>query len=218
MRKFENIKINTSSNSKEKKKITKEEKQRIKEEKKLKREENKNLRKADKEVLKSNKDLLDFYDIDDDDSILMKNGRAIDLFQIDSKDIYSFDEEETKQHIFNYIHFLRDYVYDFKIIPMSFPVNTTEQQEFIKRRLNNCNNEFYRKGLGEELKKLRELEKKEQDKEFYIMIFFNEEDNKNDIIRSLFLSQNIAVRFIQMDIEKKLKILFKINNPNTKLT
>jgi len=39
------------------------------------------------------------------------------------------------------------------------------------------------------------------------MIFFNEEDNKNDIIRSLFLSQNIAVRFIQMDIEKKLKIL-----------
>ncbi len=49
------------------------------------------------------------------------------------------------------------------------------------------------------------------------MIFVKENEDKESIKRTLFRSQNIAVQLIPLSLEKKLKILFKLNNPNTKL-
>ena len=107
VRKFDDIKI-----EKEKKnikvKLTKEEKKIKKEEKKQKKLELKEIRKANKDVLASTKDLLGFVDVDDDDSIIMKNG-YLDIFQIDSKDIYSLTDVETTMNIYNFIAFLRSY-------------------------------------------------------------------------------------------------------------
>ena len=214
MRKFENIKI--PDRVKKKAKLTKEEKLKIKEEKRLKKQELKELREANKEVLLSTRKLLDFIDIDEDDSIIMKNG-YIDLFKIDTKDVYSLSEDEAKVHIYNYVSFLRSYNYDFKIISMKFPVNTVVQQEYIKRRLKACKNDVFKEYLNEELEKLIRSEENDQNKEFYIMIFVKENEDKKELIRNLFRSQNIAVQFTQMTLEKKLQILFKINNLNTKL-
>ncbi|MFR7994574.1 MAG: hypothetical protein ACLU6S_07280 [Clostridium sp.] len=49
------------------------------------------------------------------------------------------------------------------------------------------------------------------------MIFIKDTEEKESIKRTLFRSQNIAVQLIPLTVEKKLKILFKLNNPNTKL-
>ncbi|MBS6502190.1 MAG: hypothetical protein KH415_11270 [Clostridium sp.] len=217
MRKFNDIKLNNIKEDKKKIKLTKEEKQKLKEEKIQRKRELKEFKEANKQVLKSTKDELDFLDIDNDDSIAMKN-RYIDIFQIDTKDIYSLSDEEVKMHIYNFIGFLRNYNYDFKIISMKFPVNTVKQQEHIRRKIKACNNSIYIRSLEEELKRLIEFENNEFDKEFYIMIFATEKDDKKEVLRCLFRSQNIAIRLIRMDLEKKLKILFKINNTNTKLT
>jgi len=215
VRKFENIDIKKEV-KKEKIKLTKEEKIKLKEEKKNEKLELKELRKADKEVLKSTKDLLGFVDVDDDDTIIMSNG-YLDLFQVDSKDIYSLTEDETRLHIYNFIAFLRSYPYDFKIISMKFPVNTSVQQEFIKKKLKECDNELYYNSLIEELEQLIYLEETRQNREFYIMIFAKDKKEKENIKRTLFWNQNIAVQLIPLSLEKKLKILFKMNNPNTKL-
>ena len=61
------------------------------------------------------------------------------------------------------------------------------------------------------------LESTRQNREFYIMIFIKDTEEKESIKRTLFRSQNIAVQLIPLTVEKKLKILFKLNNPNTKL-
>ena len=61
------------------------------------------------------------------------------------------------------------------------------------------------------------LESTRQNREFYIMIFIKDTEEKDSIKRTLFRSQNIAVQLIPLTVEKKLKILFKLNNPNTKL-
>ena len=211
VRKFDDIKI-----EKEKKnikvKLTKEEKK-IKKQKKL---ELKEIRKANKDVLASTKELLGFVDVDDDDSIIMKNG-YLDIFQIDSKDIYSLTDVETTMNIYNFIAFLRSYPFDIKLITMNFPVNTLKQQEFIKKKIKECDNEKYYYELIEELEQLVYLESTRQNREFYIMIFIKDTEEKESIKRTLFRSQNIAVQLIPLDLEKKLKILFKLNNPNTKL-
>lgn len=215
VRKFDDIKI-----EKEKKnikvKLTKEEKKIKKEEKKQKKLELKEIRKANKDVLASTKDLLGFVDVDDDDSIIMKNG-YLDIFQIDSKDIYSLTDVETTMNIYNFIAFLRSYPFDIKLITMNFPVNTLKQQEFIKKKIKECDNEKYYYELIEELEQLVYLESTRQNREFYIMIFIKDTEEKESIKRTLFRSQNIAVQLIPLTVEKKLKILFKLNNPNTKL-
>lgn len=215
VRKFDDIKI-----EKEKKnikvKLTKEEKKIKKEEKKQKKLELKEIRKANKDVLASTKELLGFVDVDDDDSIIMKNG-YLDIFQIDSKDIYSLTDVETTMNIYNFIAFLRSYPFDIKLITMNFPVNTLKQQEFIKKKIKECDNKKYYYELIEELEQLVYLESTRQNREFYIMIFIKDTEEKESIKRTLFRSQNIAVQLIPLTVEKKLKILFKLNNPNTKL-
>lgn len=215
VRKFEDIKI-----EKEKKnikvKLTKEEKKIKKEEKKQKKLELKEIRKANKDVLASTKELLGFVDVDDDDSIRMNNG-YIDIFQIDSKDIYSLTDVEITMNVYNFIAFLRAYPFDIKLITMNFPVNTLKQQEFIKKKIKECDNEKYYYELIEELEQLVRLEATKQNREFYMMIFIKDTEDKESIKRTLFRSQNIAVQLMPLDIEKKLKILFKLNNPNTKL-
>ena len=215
VRKFDDIKI-----EKEKKnikvKLTKEEKKIKKEEKKQKKLELKEIRKANKDVLASTKELLGFIDVDDDDSIIMKNG-YLDIFQIDSKDIYSLTDVETTLNIYNFIAFLRSYPFDIKLITMNFPVNTLKQQEFIKKKIKECDNKKYYYELIEELEQLVYLESTRQNREFYIMIFIKDTEEKESIKRTLFRSQNIAVQLIPLTVEKKLKILFKLNNPNTKL-
>ena len=215
VRKFDDIKIeNEKKNIKVK--LTKEEKKIKKEEKKQKKLELKEIRKANKDVLASTKELLGFVDVDDDDSIIMKNG-YLDIFQIDSKDIYSLTDVETTMNIYNFIAFLRAYPFDIKLITMNFPVNTLKQQEFIKRKIKECDNKKYYYELIEELEQLVYLESTRQNREFYIMIFIKDTEEKESIKRPLFRSQNIAVQFIPLTVEKKLKILFKLNNPNTKL-
>lgn len=215
VRKFDDIKIeNEKKNIKVK--LTKEEKKIKKEEKKQKKLELKEIRKANKDVLASTKDLLGFVDVDDDDSIIMKNG-YLDIFQIDSKDIYSLTDVETTLNIYNFIAFLRAYPFDIKLITMNFPVNTLKQQEFIKKKIKECDNKKYYYELIEELEQLVYLESTRQNREFYIMIFIKDTEEKESIKRTLFRSQNIAVQLIPLTVEKKLKILFKLNNPNTKL-
>ena len=215
VRKFDDIKIeNEKKNIKVK--LTKEEKKIKKEEKKQKKLELKEIRKANKDVLASTKELLGFVDVDDDDSIIMKNG-YLDIFQIDSKDIYSLTDVETTMNIYNFIAFLRSYPFDIKLITMNFPVNTLKQQEFIKKKIKECDNKKYYYELIEELEQLVYLESTRQNREFYIMIFIKDTEEKESIKRTLFRSQNIAVQFIPLTVEKKLKILFKLNNPNTKL-
>ena len=215
VRKFDDIKIEKEKNN-IKVKLTKEEKKIKKEEKKQKKLELKEIRKANKDVLASTKELLGFVDVDDDDSIIMKNG-YLDIFQIDSKDIYSLTDVETTLNIYNFIAFLRAYPFDIKLITMNFPVNTLKQQEFIKKKIKECDNKKYYYELIEELEQLVYLESTRQNREFYIMIFIKDTEEKESIKRTLFRSQNIAVQLIPLTVEKKLKILFKLNNPNTKL-
>ena len=215
VRKFDDIKIEKEKNN-IKVKLTKEEKKIKKEEKKQKKLELKEIRKANKDVLASTKELLGFVDVDDDDSIIMKNG-YLDIFQINSKDIYSLTDVETTINIYNFIAFLRAYPFDIKLITMNFPVNTLKQQEFIKKKIKECDNKKYYYELIEELEQLVYLESTRQNREFYIMIFIKDTEEKESIKRTLFRSQNIAVQLIPLTVEKKLKILFKLNNPNTKL-
>ncbi|MPQ45257.1 hypothetical protein GBZ86_16190, partial [Clostridium tarantellae] len=125
IKKFENFNIIKKNKNI---KLSKEEKKKIKLENKIKKKELKELKKENKKIFNTNKQVLPFLDVDEDESFITKDG-FLDIYQIESHDIYSFSDNETQIYIYNFIRFLRSYSEDFKIIAMNFPVNTVKQQE-----------------------------------------------------------------------------------------
>lgn len=197
-------------------KLSKEEKLKIKQEKKAKRQEQKELKKEMKNTLPSTRKVLPFIDIDEDDVFITKQG-YLDIYQINTRDTSNLSEDERKVYVYSFIAFLRNFVEDFKIIIMNFPVNTVKQQEYIEGRIANCKNEIYMNYLEEELEKLKFMEKHRNNKEFFLMVFMKNENERDNMMKKIELVQNIAVPLRQLDLEKKIKILFKLNNMNTKL-
>ncbi|ELC8332894.1 hypothetical protein ACV3RL_15160 [Clostridium perfringens] len=200
----------------EKVKLSKEEKLRIKEEKKAKYQEQKELKRERKNTLPSTRRVLPFIDIDEDDIFITKQG-YLDIYQINTRDTINLSESERKVYVYSFIAFLRNFVEDFKIIIMNFPVNTVRQQEYIEGRIANCKNEIYINYLKEELDKLKFMEKHRNNKEYFLMVFMKNEADRDAMMKKIELVQNIAVPLRQLDLEKKIKILFKLNNMNTKL-
>ncbi|HAT4330896.1 Uncharacterised protein [Clostridium perfringens] len=200
----------------EKVKLSKEEKLRIKQEKKAKYQEQKELKRERKNTLPSTRRVLPFIDIDEDDIFITKQG-YLDIYQINTRDTINLSESERKVYVYSFIAFLRNFVEDFKIIIMNFPVNTVKQQEYIEGRIANCKNEIYINYLKEELDKLKFMEKHRNNKEYFLMVFMKNEADRDAMMKKIELVQNIAVPLRQLDLEKKIKILFKLNNMNTKL-
>ncbi|MDY2583729.1 hypothetical protein ACSXBY_15720 (plasmid) [Clostridium perfringens] len=200
----------------EKVKLSKEEKLRIKQEKKAKYQEQKELKKERKNTLPSTRRVLPFIDIDEDDIFITKQG-YLDIYQINTRDTINLSESERKVYVYSFIAFLRNFVEDFKIIIMNFPVNTVKQQEYIEGRIADCINEIYINYLKEELDKLKFMEKHRNNKEYFLMVFMKNEADRDAMMKKIELVQNIAVPLRQLDLEKKIKILFKLNNMNTKL-
>ncbi|HBC2034673.1 TPA: hypothetical protein I9Z65_002925 [Clostridium perfringens] len=197
-------------------KLSKEEKLKIKQEKKAKRQEQKELKKESKNTLPSTRKVLPFIDIDEDDVFITKQG-YLDIYQINTRDTSNLSEDERKVYVYSFIAFLRNFVEDFKIIIMNFPVNTVKQQEYIEGRIAECKDKIFINYLEEELEKLRFMEKHRNNKEFFLMVFMKNKNEKDNMTKKVELVQNIAVPLRQLDLEKKIKILFKLNNMNTKL-
>lgn len=210
MRKFNDVNINHVDKVK---KLSKDEKLALKKEKKERKEELKALKKENKKVLITTKDFTEILDITENDVFKTRNG-YLDILQITAKDIYSFSDYETNLNIYNFISFLKGYVDDVKLVSMKFPVSTLSQQNNIKKKLEVIQNPIYIKFLNEKLEELIFLEGHRSNREFFILVFGKDEDTLHN---SLFRNENISIRFKKLSLEKKLKILFKLNNMNTKL-
>lgn len=208
---FSKIKKLKSNEKSKVKKSRKERTEEIKREKEIK----KDLKKENKKIQKSILDLLPLEDINDNDTIRTNYG-IIDFYQIPSFDISSMNIYEAKGGILAFTKLLKMYKDNLKIIAMNFPTNTQVQKDFIKRKINSCDNEIRREWLEKEYRRLEAIEVLRSDREYYCMIFSDDEkdfENKKDLL--LRCSKNLGL--MNIDSEKKLKIIYKLNNMNSKI-
>ena len=195
------------------KKLSRKEKKQLKKEEKQKRKELKEeYKKVDKNIL----DILPFLEIAEDDTFKTKNG-YIDIFQIDTKDLNSLNYNDANRHIFDFSNFLRNYIDDMKIISMTFPVNTQIQQQHILKKIESTDNEIYREFLYKRLDQLIAIEEKRKNREFYLMLFYEDEKTKRERETQLLRLSSSAVKISRLDLDKKLRIIFKLNNQNSKI-
>lgn len=184
------------------------EKQRLKEEKKALKKELKEL----------NKSIIDIFPIIDYEETFFKTTYGyMNIYQIQSKEVYSLNEGEKEKHICDFANFLRLYSDDLKIISMQFPVNTYLQQENIRKKLTKTSNEMCKHFLKKRLNELVFLEKHRYNKEFFLMIFSNNFKDMQEKEQFLFRLGNENIPITTIGYEKKIQILFKLSNQNSKI-
>lgn len=187
----------------------KEEKKRIRAEKKALREE---IRNVEKSVV----DLIPLLDVEYDEYFRTTYG-YMNIFQIASKDVYSLNQDEIGRHLHDFANFLKLYQDDMKIVCMQFPVNTEEQQENILKKIKKAEIPMYHHFLQKRLDELQFLEKNRYNKEYFLFIYAKNLNAIREREELIFRISNENMRFKKIDLDKKLKILFKLANQNSKI-
>lgn len=193
------------------------EKQRKKEERLRLKEEKRNLKNEYKKVDKVVVDLLPFLDILEDGSFKTKYG-YMNMYQVKTKDLNSLSSNEVESHIVEFATFLRSCTNDIKIVSMKYPVNTEVQQQHLLKKIESTNKDsFFLPFLQKKLDELTKIEELRQNTEFYLFVFYHDEKQKREREKSLIRLNSLAVSLKEIDVNKKIKILFKLNNLNSKI-
>lgn len=144
---------------------------------------------------------------------ILKDESLMDFMQIKTKNLASAKEDEVEYDILKFARLYKTYDDSLKIIGLNFPTDTKKQQQYLRHKINNTESPEHILFLEHKLNELEWLEKNRTDREYYLMFFAPDElkfrDNRNIIQNSL----KDLVEIIPL--EKKLQVLFKINNKNT---
>ena len=140
----------------------------------------------------------------------------LDILQIESMDIKGMNEIESVTLILSFSYMLKTYTEDLKIIAMNYPTNTKKQQTYIEKKMKECINKNHLYFLNKRLDQLKKIEKVRSDREFYCMIFAKDEKEMKDN-RENILSNSKEIKLYDIEVEKKIKILRKLNNMNSNI-
>lgn len=166
-------------------------------------------------VLRQTKEILPFVLIYDD-YILTKYG-VMDILQIQTKDIYAMNPQDLEVLLYSEARVYRSNSDPIKIIGLNFPANTQVQQNYWRKKQDQTEDPLRLQFIEQKLRELDFLEKNRTNREFFRFLYAETpeqlEDQKNLIIRS---TQH-SFRLEMLDKQKKMDILFLLNNQNSKL-
>lgn len=148
---------------------------------------------------------------------LNNNNGYFDIVQLTSKDIYALNESDKEKDIFTLANFYQAYPNDIKIIPMNFPVDTSTQQQNLLKILEKTPRSSYRFfHLEQKLEELQFIEHERTNREYYMFIYADDEYTLNSRIKNVQRLLSIVLPVIQLNDEKKINILYKLFNLNSK--
>lgn len=169
-------------------------------------------------VKKSIAEIIPIIDLTEEGLLELKDSQGyFDILQLESKDIFSMNAEETSFNIYNLTYFFQAYQYPIKIVSLNFPVSTEKQQHFIQKKIESCTNPLYERFLNQKLEELQFLEWGRTNREYFLFVYAETEllvQERVDTVKR-YLQRSIPAHSVSE--EKKLEILYKLYNQNTKL-
>lgn len=147
-------------------------------------------------------------------SYVLKDGKYMDIYQIQSKDLTTASDDEVEYDNLKFCKFYRLYENDIKIVVMNFPCNTKEQQEYLTRQMNRTTNVVFKEFLKRQIAELIWIEKKTTTREYYMMFFAKSLDELEDTRRTIKTTLHTGRDGMIMEIpdEKKHQILYRMTN------
>lgn len=161
-------------------------------------------------------DIVPVIDLTDNDFFEMRNGEYMEILQLTSKDIYSLNESDKDNDIFSFSYFFQAYIHDKKFIPLNTPINLEAQKEQIYRQIKKNKVPAYLPFLEKKLYELEFLEKNRTNREYFLFIYADDEKTlieRKRQVRKLLLRSN---PIIELDLKKKIIVLYQLFNPNSK--
>ncbi|UOQ94049.1 hypothetical protein MUO14_03510 [Halobacillus shinanisalinarum] len=141
----------------------------------------------------------------------------MDMMQLQSKDIYSPSMDETEYDIMVMAKFFQSFASDIKIMSMNFPVDMQQQLDAVDRRVKQNTSPLYERFLLRKRDELVFLEQHRTNREFYLYMYASS-------IKQLSEYRNNCQRYLgqiapllPLTEEKKLDLLYKLYNQNSKL-
>lgn len=150
-----------------------------------------------------------FLELSNDDGFM-------EIVQVSSTDIYALNNSDKEKKISLFAFFLQWYQHDIKIIPLNFPVDTSKQQQFIQKKLNQTSKRQYQKFLEQKLRELQFIETERTNREFYMFLYAEDEFTLQSRIHDVESQMSTVSPIIRLSDEKKINILYKLNNFNSK--
>lgn len=140
----------------------------------------------------------------------------MEIVQVSSTDIYALNNEDKEKTINLEAFFYQWYYPDFKIVPLNFPVDTSNQQRFIQKKLDRTPNPQYQMFLEQKLRELTFIETERSNREFYMFIYADDEYTLHSRINDVASQKNMVSPIMRLSEEKKINILYKLSNLNSK--
>lgn len=162
-------------------------------------------------------DIIPIRDMDDDGVIELQGEGYMNMFQLQSKDVNAQNDEASAFDILTLAHFLRAYDPDIKIISLNFPVSMTAQIAHLQRKIHASHSPLIVKHLEKKKAELEFLEKYRTNREFYLLLYG---DSMKDLSERSHFAQRKLQRVLPampLEKEKKLDVMYKLNNQNSKL-
>jgi hypothetical protein len=166
-------------------------------------------------IKKSVKDVIEIAAYDENARcFLMKDGTYMNLLKIQSKDLVNSSEDEIEYDKLKFAKLYKVYSEDIKIIPMNFPCNTAEQQQYLEYKLSKTKNEIYKTVLQEKQDELVWLAKNDTTREYYLMFFGSDTEKiaKNELTIKTCLSSGKNGLIESLSDEKKKNIIERLTN------
>lgn len=150
---------------------------------------------------------------------IYSDGTIMDFIQINPKDIKNLDDDERRLDNSYFEKFYKLTSEDIKIWALNFPEDTTEQKKYFSDKIQKSKNPMFKELLDTALLQVEYLQENYLTREFYMQIFCETEEEYRKTIDNIqsVLGMNERALTNRISLEKKVEILYKINNKNRRI-
>lgn len=181
----------------------------------LMKKKKKKVKPKKEKVLTQTPSLLPFLHIEED-YLVLKEG-VMDILQISPKDLYAASEEELQLKAHFRSALFKSYYPSIKEVSMNFPTNTTKQKKYWLKKKEQTSDPFRLRFIDRKLFELDYLERERTNREFLLFVFAENEQQLKERRQQLIKGGQNSFPLLTLSNEKKIDILFLLNNQNTKL-
>lgn len=164
---------------------------------------------------KGMRELIGIKDYDEvNECFVMTDGSLLDILKLRGHDLLNSDMDKVTYECYTLLKWIKVYPAEYEIIGLNFPVDTTEEQIYFEHIMERTKNPQHLHYLKQKLSELRIIDQKMIEKQFYLFLFFETEEelriNRDKTVVQLAKADLIETvpRFY------KELVLYKINNKN----
>lgn len=156
---------------------------------------------------------INHYD-DINECFVMNDGTFLDIIKIRGHDLLNSDEDKILYECFTLLKWIKTYPYEYEIIGMNFPVDTTEQQLYFEHVIERTENPQYLHYLNQKLIELKTIDQRMTEKQFYLLLFYEAEPELRLQRDKTLLQLGKASLTETIPRFHKELVLYKLNNKN----